>query len=112
MINWPTIYYMDIANYLKHVNMPGDFLHRLECDYKEGKGYRLFRCDFVKKIFRSPISKDSHVYIFKCKVTPSQRTFSSPYNVWATVQKKNQGEKSKVHTAHAQLVYLAVVIML
>ena len=103
---------MDIANYLKHINMAGDLLHRLECDYKEGKGYQLFRCDFVKEIFWSPISKDSHVYIFKCKVTPSQRTFSSPYNVWATVQKKKNGEKSKVHTAHAHLVYLAVVIML
>ena len=43
MINWPTIYYMDIANYLKHINMPGDLLHRPECDYKEGKGYPLFR---------------------------------------------------------------------
>ena len=42
MINWPPIYYMDIAKYLKHINMPGDLLHRLECDYKEGKGYRLF----------------------------------------------------------------------
>ena len=28
---------MDIAKYLKHINMPGDLLHRLECDYKEGK---------------------------------------------------------------------------
>ena len=88
IINWPPIYYMDIAKYLKHINIPGDLLHRLEYDYKEGKGYRLFRCDFVKEIFWSAISKDSPVCIFKCKVTPSQRTSSSPYNVWAMLQKK------------------------
>ena len=82
---------MDIAKYLKHINMPGDLLHRFECDYKEGKGYRLFRCDFVKEIFWSAISKDSPVYIFKCKVKPFQRTSSSPYNVCAIVQKKNPG---------------------
>ena len=56
MINWPPIYYMDIAKYLKHINMSGDLLLRLECDYKEGRGYRLFRCDFVKEIFWSPKS--------------------------------------------------------
>ena len=67
--------------------MPGDLLHRLECDYKEGKGYGLFKCDFVKEIFWSPISKDSPVCIFKCKVATSQKTTFSPYNVWAIVQK-------------------------
>ena len=86
---------MDIAKYLKHINMPGDLLHRLECDYKEGKGYRLFKCDFFKEIFWSAISKDSPVCIFKCKVTPSQRTSSSPHNVWVIVQKKNPGGEIK-----------------
>ena len=55
---------------------------------------RLFRCDFVKEIFWPPISKDSPVCIFKCKVTPSKRTPSRPY-VWAVVHKKTPGGEIK-----------------
>lgn len=40
MINWSQIYYMDNAKYLKHVNVPGDLLHRLKYEYKEGEGYQ------------------------------------------------------------------------
>ena len=95
MINWSQIYYMDNAKYLKHVNVPGDLLHRLKYEYKEGEGYQWFRCDFVKEILWSAISEDSPVCIFKCKVTPSQKTFPSHCNVWAIVQKNPRGRNQK-----------------
>ena len=42
MVNWPSLYYLDISKYLDHINTPQDLLHRLDCEYKEGKGYRYF----------------------------------------------------------------------
>jgi len=80
---WPPVYYHDISNYLEGINTPGDFLHRLNCDYKEGKSYRYFACDFVKEIFYHPVSTESNICFLKCLVTPSQRTSSKPYTVWA-----------------------------
>ena len=47
--NWPSLYYMDIDKYLKDNSLSDCLLHRLKCEYKEGKGFRYFSCDFVKK---------------------------------------------------------------
>ncbi|XP_028407527.1 uncharacterized protein LOC114530141 [Dendronephthya gigantea] len=90
---WPPIYYHDIANYLYGINAPDDLLHRLNNDYKEGKSYRYFACDFVKEIFYHPVSVESKICFLKCKVTPSQRTSSTPYNVWVAAEKKGPGGK-------------------
>ena len=90
---WPPIYYHDIASYLNGINTPDDLLHRLNSDYKEGKSYRYFACDFVKEIFYHPVSPESKICFLKCKVTPSQRTSSTPYNVWVAVEKKGPGGK-------------------
>lgn len=91
MLHWPPVYYHDIAKYLKQVNTPQDLLHRLDCEYKEGKGFRYFACEFVKEIFWTGINDNSEYCFVKCKVTPSQRTSSTPYNVWAAIKKENPG---------------------
>jgi hypothetical protein len=90
MINWPAVYYSDIAQYLQLLNTPQDLLHRLDCEYKEGKGFRYFSCEFVKEIFYSDIAKTDYC-VLKCKVTPSQRTSLTPYNVWCIIKKENPG---------------------
>ena len=90
---WPPVYYHDISDYLEGINTPADFLHRLNCDYKEGKSYRYFACDFVKEIYYHPVSTESKICFLKCLVTPSQRTSSKPYTVWASIEKFNPGGK-------------------
>ena len=89
----PPVYYHDIANYIDGINTPDDLLHRLYSDYKEGKSYRYFTCDFVKEIFYLPVNPESKICFLECKVTPSQRTSSTPYNVWVAVEKEGPGGK-------------------
>ena len=55
MLHWPSLYYLDISKFLDHINTPKDLLHRLDCEYKEGKGYRYFSSSFAKEIFWHPI---------------------------------------------------------
>lgn len=93
LTKWPPVYYHDIANYLEGINSPGDLLHRLACDYKEGKSYRYFACDFVKEILYNPVSLQSNICLLKSRVTPSQRTSSTPYTVWAAIEKCSPGGK-------------------
>ena len=47
--NWLSIFYMDIA-YLLSLTQP-DFIKRLESEYKQGKAYRYFSCEFVREIY-------------------------------------------------------------
>ena len=61
-------------------------LHRLNCEYKEGKTFRFFSCDFVKEIYFHDVS-DTCLYCFiRTRVTPSQRTSATPYTAWALLQ--------------------------
>ena len=92
MIHWPSLYYLDISKYLDHINTPQDLLHRLDCEYKEGKGYRYFSGSFAKEIFWHPISQESSYCFLKNKVTPSHNTSSKPYNVWCVVAKDMPGK--------------------
>ena len=55
MGKWPSLYYMDIAKYLKDNSLSDCLLHRLNCD-KEGKTFRHFSGDFVKEIYFYDIS--------------------------------------------------------
>ena len=68
---WPPIYHHDISNYLEGINTPSDFLHRLNCDYKEGKSYRFvfnlnviyhFSCCLKKIIFPKIFSSRKNVF--------------------------------------------------
>ena len=92
MVHWPSLYYLDISKYLEHINTPQDLLHRLDCEYKEGKGYRYFSSSFAKEIFWHPICDDSPYCFLKNKVTPSHNTSSKPYNVWCLVAKDMPGK--------------------
>ena len=84
---WPSIYYMDIERFMRNLNKKDDLLRRLNCDYKEGKAYRYFKCDFFKEIFYYQISeKDKYCYL-RCQVTPSMRFSNAAYYVWALVEK-------------------------
>ena len=85
MLQWPSVYYFDIANYMG-ISQP-DFVKRLESDYKQGKCYRYYTCEFVQEVFFHPISEKSGYCLIKCKCTPSQRVNSKPYDVWAILTK-------------------------
>ena len=71
-----------------------DFIKRMESEYKQGKAYRYYKCDFVREIFFNHISEDSPYCILKCKVVPSQRVNNKPYDVWA-VEKKDKIQEVK-----------------
>ena len=83
--SWPSLYYHDIAKYLNH--LAPLFLSRLESEYKLGKAYRYFSCDFVREVFYFDIV-NTDLCLVKCKVLPSQRlTSSKPYSVWGVIRK-------------------------
>ena len=98
--NWPSIYYMDIEHFLRRLNATDDLLRRLECDYKEGKAYRYFKCDFVKETFYHKITDSSTVCFIKCRVTPSMRFSNAAYHVWALVDKDGEKPGGKIHEAY------------
>ena len=85
ILHWPSVDYLDIANYIG-LTQP-DFIKRLQSDNKQGKCYRYFACDFVREVFYHPISCTSEFCIMKCKVVPSHRVNSKPYDVWAVITK-------------------------
>ena len=97
--NWPSIFYTNIANLLS-LTQP-DFVKRHESEYKQGKAYRYFSCEFVMKIYINELNKETPVCILKCKVIPSQRINSKPYDVWAVVQKNKPNEPGGyIHSAY------------
>ena len=81
---WPSLYYHDIAKYLNH--LAPVFLCRLESEYKLGRAYRYFSCDFVREVFYFDLHS-TDLCILKCKVLPSQRLNNKPYDVWAIIRK-------------------------
>ena len=84
--NWPSIFYTDIANLLNLT--PPDFIKRLESEYKQGKAYRYFSFEFVREIYVNELNQEIPVCILKCKVIPSQRIDSKPYDVWGSCSEK------------------------
>ena len=48
---------------MRNLNKKDDLLRRLNCDYKEGKAYRYFKCDFVKEIFYHQTSEKINIAI-------------------------------------------------
>ena len=97
--NWPSSFYTDIANLLS-LTQP-DFNKCLESEYRQGKAYRYFSCEFVREIYINELNKETPVCILKCKVIPSQRINSRPYDVWAVVQKNKPNEPGGyIHSAY------------
>ena len=98
--HWPSIYIMEIEDYLKSINNKSDLLCRLRSEYKEGKAYRYFKCDWVKEIFYHPISSSSKFCFLKGRVSPSMRTNNSAYYVWVLVEKDNKESGGKILTGY------------
>ena len=78
---WPSLYLTDISRFFHNSISSEDLIHRLECEYKEGKAYRYFTDEFVKEVPSSPFC------IMKTKCTPSQRVSPKAYDVWAIIKK-------------------------
>ena len=105
--NWPSIFYTDIANLLS-LTQP-DFIRCLESKYKQGKANRYFLWEFVREIYINELNKEIPASILKCKVIPSQRINSKPYDVWAVVQKNKPNEPGGyIHSAYC--TYTAGII--
>ena len=45
--------------------------HRLYCEYKEGKAFRYFSCDFIKEIYFLDISNTCPYYFLRTRETPA-----------------------------------------
>ena len=86
LTKWPSLYFSDISDYLK-TKTSSELMKHLINEYKEGKAYRYFTCKWVKEVFYHVISDKSPYCILKCRVTPSQRISSKPYQVWVIVEK-------------------------
>ena len=96
LTKWPSLYYLDIEKFLRRLNASDDLL---ECDYKEGKAYRYFKCNFVKEIFLHEILPSSKLAFLRCRVTPSMRHSNAAYHVWALIRK--YGEEPGGHIENA-----------
>ena len=98
LLHWPSVDYLDIAN-LIGLTQP-DFIKRLQSDYKQGKCYRYFACEFVREVLYHPISPISELCILKCKVVPSHRVNSKPHDVWAVITKDNKLPGGEIKAAY------------
>lgn len=86
LTKWPSVYIMDISEYLNGKNSQ-DLMIRLLNEYKEGKAYRYFSDEWVKEIFYHYINSASDKCMVKSKVTPSQAVNNKPYDVWIILKK-------------------------
>lgn len=100
LYKWPSVYFMDIEKFLTNMNSSGELLHRLECEYKEGKAYRYFKCDWVKEIYYNEINVTSKYCFLKSRVTPSQSINNTPYHVWVAVKKDGNKPGGKIVSAY------------
>lgn len=85
LLSWPSINYLDIANLIGVTQ--NDFLKRMQSEYKQGKCYRYFSCEFVREVLYHPITETSKYCMLKTRVIPSQRLNNKAYEVWAIVNK-------------------------
>ena len=90
IFNWPSLYYHDIANYLDH--LAATFISQLESEYKLGKAYRYFSCQFVREFFYFDLA-NTDLCILKSKVVPCQRVNNKLYDVWSILQKDTLDDK-------------------
>ena len=84
---WPSLYLTDISRLFQNVISSEDLIHRLECEYKEGKAYRYFTDEFVKDVYFHLISPSSPFCMIKTECTPSQRVSAKAYDLWVTIKK-------------------------
>ena len=100
LAKWSSVYYTNIDKFLCEINKSSDLLLRLESDYKEGKAYRYYKCEFAKEIFYHYVSSESKYCILKTRVTPSQRTWNTAYHVWAIIEKDSERPGGNIYSAY------------
>ena len=98
VLQCPSTDYLDIANFIG-LTQP-DFLKRLQSNYKQGKCHRYFTCEFVGEVLYHPITAASKLCFLKCKVVPSHRVKSKPYDVWALIEKDSEIPAGNVKSAY------------
>ncbi|KAK7089418.1 uncharacterized protein [Littorina saxatilis] len=100
--SWPSLYISDISDYLKKTAANQiDLIHRLLNNYKEGKAYRYFTCEWVREIMYHPVRKTASLCILKAAVYPSMSIRNKPYRVWVMITKKNETSAGgEIKTAH------------
>ncbi|XP_070182354.1 uncharacterized protein [Littorina saxatilis] len=87
---WPSVFITDISEYLKQTAACElDLVHRLINEYKEGKAYRYYTCERVRKIKYHPVRTTSANCYLSASVYPSMST-RKPYKVWVMVSKKGE----------------------
>lgn len=86
---WPPTMHIDIAQYLLSKFQGQDLTKRLLGDYKEGKAYSYFDCEWLKEVFYHPISVECNVCVLRSEATPSQRIGNIPHKVWVAIEKKS-----------------------
>ena len=102
IFQWPSTDCLDIANFIG-LTQP-DFLKRLQSDYKQGKCCRYFTCEFVGEVLYHPITAASKLCFLTCKVVPSYRVKSKPYDVWALIEKDSKIPGGTVKSAYCSCV--------
>ena len=98
--HWPTVYFNDIDRFLSKNNASSDLINRLQSEYKEGKAYKYFKCEWVKEIYYHEISQFSKICFIKSRVTSSQRTNSTAYYVWVAIEKDSDKPGGHVYSAY------------
>ena len=86
---WPPTMQFDIAEYLLERQENKDLGKRLMSDYKEGKAFSYFDCNYLKTILYHPITIESKVCFLKSESTPSQNIGHPPHKIWILLNKEN-----------------------
>lgn len=91
---WPAVEYPCIFNYF--VNTPGMYTPESLQAYKSLDSYALYHAGHVQTLWHHIVSDQSPVCILKSRVARSQSANEKPYDVWATLKKKD----SSIMAAH------------
>ena len=87
MKKWPRLSFSDISRFHSFILGKGNLIHRLECEYKQGKAYRYFTNSFIGEILYHNIDEKSKFCLLKTKCVPSQRVNMKQYDVWVVCHK-------------------------
>ena len=87
MKKWPRLYFSDISRFYSFVLGKGNLIHRIECEYKQGKAYKYFTNSFIAEILYHNIDEKSKFCLLKTKCVPSQCVSMKQYDVWVICRK-------------------------
>ena len=103
ILQWFSTDYLDIPQIIIGLTQP-DFLKRLQSDYRQGKCYWYFTCEFFWEVLYHPITAASKLHFLKCKLVLSHWVKSKPYNVWALIENNNKIPGGNVKSAYCSCV--------